>query len=71
MASGVARNFKSGHNFHIFLGVFFWQNKLKADSKTRKVLGESGGMLPRKSFENLHAVMAILVLFEWFHANFV
>ena len=23
-------------------------------------------MLPRKIFENLHAVMAILVLFKWF-----
>ena len=29
-------------------------------------LGGSGGMLPRKIFENLHTVMAILVLFEQF-----
>ena len=27
-------------------------------------------MLPRKIFENLHAVMAILVLFEQFSSNF-
>ena len=27
-------------------------------------------MLPRKNFENLHAVMAILVLFEQFSAKF-
>ena len=29
-------------------------------------LGESEGMLIRKIFENLHTVMAILVLFEQF-----
>ena len=28
-------------------------------------------MLPRKFFENLHAIMAILVLFEYFQANCV
>ena len=27
-------------------------------------LGESGGMIPRKIFENLDTVMTILVLFE-------
>ena len=27
-------------------------------------------MLPRKNFENLHAVMAILVLFEYFSDKF-
>ena len=30
------------------------------------VLGESGGMLPRKVFKNLDTVMAILALFEEF-----
>ena len=30
----------------------------------KKVLGGSGGMLPRKIFEILRAVAAILVLFE-------
>ena len=49
--------------FHIFF-AFFRQNKFKTDCETKKVLGGSGGMLPRKNFENLHAVMAILVLFE-------
>ena len=33
-------------------------------------MGGSGGMLPRKIFENLHAVMAILVLFEQFSRKF-
>ena len=55
--SGVARNFEGGgHNFHIF----FRQNNFKADRETRKALGRSGGMLPRRNFENLHAVM------QWF-----
>ena len=27
-------------------------------------------MLPRKNFENLHALMAILVLFEYFSGKF-
>ncbi len=35
-----------------------------------KALGGSGGMLPRKIFENLNAVMAILVLFEYFSRKF-
>ena len=30
----------------------------------KKVLGESGGMLLRKIFENLHTAVALLVLFE-------
>ena len=30
----------------------------------KKVLGGSGGMLPRKFFENLLSVVAILVIFE-------
>ena len=32
---------------------------------------EVQGTLPRKIFENLHNVMAILVLFEQFQAKFV
>ena len=33
-------------------------------------LGGSGGMLPRKFFENLRTVMAIKVLFEQFSGKF-
>ena len=36
----------------------------------KKTLGGSGGMLPRKIFENLHTLMAILALFEQFLGNF-
>ena len=32
----------------------------------KRILGGSGGMLPRKNFENLNTVVAILVLFEQF-----
>ena len=32
--------------------------------RIKKALGGSGGILPRKFFENLHAVVAILVLFK-------
>ena len=55
-----------GHNCHIFSSLFcFGRTKLKElIEKKRKVVGESGGMLPQKKFENLHVVMAILVFFE-------
>ena len=43
---------------------FFRQNKFEADQETRKPLGGYGGMVPRKIFGNLHAVMAILAIFE-------
>ena len=36
----------------------------------KKTLGGSGGMLPRKIFENLHTVVAILALFEQFLGKF-
>ena len=62
--SGVARNFKGGgHNHHIFLKrIFFGRTNLKLIEKQEK----PQGMLPWKIFENLHAVMAILVPFEYF-----
>ena len=50
--------------FHIFQAHFFDRTNFETDWETKKALGESGGMLPPKNFENLHAVMAILVLFE-------
>ena len=66
-ASGVPRNLKrgKGHDFLIFFNrIFFRLNDFQADWKTRKVVRGSGNMLPWKNFENLHAVMAILALFE-------
>ena len=46
------------------LSVFFFrQNKFENDRETRKALGGSGGMLSRKIFENLPAVMAICSAF--------
>ena len=33
------------------------------------ILEGSGGLLPRKTFENLHTVMGILALFEQFAAQ--
>ena len=53
-----------------FSNVFFWQNKFEADQEARKSLGGSGGMLPRKIFENVHAVMAIFVLLEYLSGKF-
>ena len=66
------RNFErgGGHNFHLYFKRtvnIFRQNKFEA----KKSSWGSGGMLPRKIFENLHAVMAILVLLNDFQAKFV
>ena len=52
---GVARNFKRGGGGIIstfFPEYFFCRTNLKLIKTTRKVVGGSGGMLPRKSFEN-------------------
>ena len=38
--------------------------------RMKKALGGSRGMLPRKFFENLHTVVAILALFEQFLRKF-
>ena len=53
--SGVVRNLKKGGIVSTFFLAYYFR---------QKVLGESGGMLPREIFENLHAVMVILVHFE-------
>ena len=37
-----------------FQAYIFWQNKFEAVCQTRKALGGSGGILPRKNIENLH-----------------
>ena len=57
---GVVRNCKrGGHNFHFFQRLFFNRTNLKLIKKQEKLSGGSEDMLPRKNFENLHAVMAI------------
>ena len=43
-----------------FQAYFFGRTNLMLIEKQER----SGGMLPRKVFENLHAVMAVLVLFK-------
>ena len=43
--------------------IFFGRTNLKLIEKQERVLGV-GGHAPPKIFENLHAVTAILVLFE-------
>ena len=53
-------------NLRVF---FFGRTNLKLIDMQKSSRG-SGGMLTRKNFENLHAVMAILELFEWFLSKF-
>ena len=71
---GVFRNFfqRGGIKFrHIFKRIFFRQNySIVKRFENKKGFRGSGNMLTRKSFENLHTVVAILVLFENFQANF-
>ena len=61
-SSGVARNFRVVGG--IISTFFFGKTNLKLIEKQRKTLWGSGGMLPRKIFKNLLAVMAVLVFFE-------
>ena len=58
-----------------FLSVDFPAELVCSKIRTVTVLAGSGGMLHRKIFENLHSMMAILVLleqivFEFFALNF-
>ena len=51
--------------------MFFGKTNLKLIEKQEKLLARgSGGMLPWKKFENLDAVMAVLVLFALFSGKF-
>ena len=43
--------------------IFFRWSYFEANRGTKTALGGHGGMLPRKCFENLGSVIAILVLF--------
>ena len=56
-----------GHQIsHFFKRSFFTAANFKRLKWQKTTVGGSGGMLPRKMFENLHTVIAILVLFEQF-----
>ena len=66
---GVFRNFfrEGSPIFAVFSSVFVLPAELiLSDLSTKINFKESGIMLSRKFFENLHTVMAILVLFEQF-----
>ena len=52
------------------ISTFFQTYFFSAESETKKALGEFGGMIPRENFEILHAVMAMLVRFEYFSGKF-
>ena len=56
-----------GTNFrHFFKRSFFLAELILSNLSNKNNFREFGGMLPRKRFENLHTVMATLVLFEQF-----
>ena len=69
--SGVAKIFMWGWGIisTLFQTYFFGRTDLKLIKKQEKLVGGPGGMLPRKMFENLHAVMAILVHFKYFSSK--
>ena len=46
--------------------IFSGKVEFEANRETKMTLGGSGGMLPRKIFENLPTIMGILALFEQF-----
>ena len=59
---------RSGHPNLSYISSVFFSGRImfKCILRTKKALGGSGGMLPRKIFENLLTVGAILALFEQF-----
>ena len=67
--SGAYSEFFSGRGTkfrHFFKRSFFPADSFLSNISNKNDLGESGGELPRKIFENLDTVMAILALFEQF-----
>ena len=66
MSGTYSRNFfrEGAPKFAIFSSVFFSGRITSKNIDNKKALGGSGGMFPRKFFENLHTVVAILALFE-------
>ena len=68
----IQKFFREGApNFEIFLSVYFFSGRiiLKHIEKKKSFRGFEG-MLPRKIFEILHTVVAILVLFKQFSGKF-
>ena len=63
----VFRIFLDGHQILTSSKRSFFSGRVtvKQIEKQKRPKG-SRGMLPRQNFENLHAIMAILVLFEQF-----
>ena len=53
-------------NFRHFSSVVFSTDLIVSSLNNKSDSRGSGGMLPRKLFENLRTAMAILVLFEQF-----
>ena len=70
---GVFRIFSlRGIKFRHFVKRSFFPAELILNNLSNKNDSRgSGGMLPQKCFENLHTVMAILVLFQQISGNFV
>ena len=60
----VFRNFFRDTQFRLIFKRSFFADLFQSIVRMRKAVGGSGGMLPRKFSEILHAVGAILVLFE-------
>ena len=61
----IPKFFQGGHQFSsLFSSVFFPAELILSDLSAKNDSRRSGGMLPRKIFENLHAAITISVLFE-------
>ena len=54
----------------LFHAQFFPTELILSNLSNKNYSMWSAGMLPRKNFENLHTVMAILVLFELFSGKY-
>ena len=59
-----------GHQILTYFQTHFFRKNYFKAFKNIKGRGASEGVLPRKIFKNLHAVVAILVLFEQFLHSF-
>ena len=66
IAKGIYSELSSTKFLTFFKRIFSGKVKFEANRETKMILGGSGGMLPRKIFQNLHTVMGILALFEQF-----
>ena len=64
---GVIKNFlREGASIVAFFKRIFPAELILSNLSAKNDSRGSGGMLPRKNFENLHTTMAISVLFEQF-----